>query len=73
MDKRHDEDTRAILARREEFVKRALSKDEISSVKGGDTCLIPQVCLKIVPDPCLTPQPCLTPINPIEEPVPNMD
>lgn len=66
--KRHDEDTQAILARREAFVKRALSKDEISSVKGGETCLIPQACLKIVPDPCFNPQPCLKIIPPSEEP-----
>ncbi|NIM14138.1 MAG: hypothetical protein GTO45_19015 [Candidatus Aminicenantes bacterium] len=54
MDKRHDEDTKAILARREEFVKRALSSKEISSVKGGS---LPGICLSIVPvdPPCLSP------------------
>ena len=70
MDRRHDEDTKAILARREAFVKQALSRSEISSVKGGE--LIPQICLSIVPtypQICLSPalkepQPCLSPALP---------
>ena len=53
MDKRHNEDTKAILARREEFVKKALSNKELNSVKGGDLpCFIPL--------PSLTPQICLS-------------
>jgi hypothetical protein len=72
MDKKHDEDTRAILARREAFVKQALSKSEISSAKGGS---LPAICLSILPtypqmclSPALTelkePQPCLSPASP---------
>lgn len=56
MNKRYDEDTKAILARREEFVKKALSNKELNSVKGGDLpcflpliCLTPQICLSIEP------------------------
>jgi hypothetical protein len=56
MNKKHDEDTQAILARREQFIKRALSSKELSSVKGGDLpcflpliCLTPQICLSIYP------------------------
>ena len=55
MNKKHDEDTKAILARREEFVKKALSSNEINSVKGGS----PAICLSIYPiNPpiiCLSP------------------
>lgn len=63
MDKRHDEDTKAILARREAFVKQALSRSEISSAKGGS--LIPQICLSIVPT---YPQICLSPALKVPEP-----
>lgn len=56
MDKRYDEDTKAILARREEFVKRALSSNEIKSVKGGSL----GICLTILPPCCLIPDPCLS-------------
>ena len=55
MDKRYDEDTKAILARREEFVKRALSNNEIKSVKGGSL----GICLTILP--IYPPQICLSP------------
>jgi len=44
--KKHDQDTLAILARRETFVKSVLSQKEINSVKGGD-------------DPCVIIVPCL--------------
>jgi hypothetical protein len=54
MDKRHDEDTKAILARREAFVKSVLSKNEIDSAKGGTN-----ICLSIYP--CLSIVPCLSP------------
>jgi hypothetical protein len=56
MDKRNDEDTKAILARREAFVKQALSKTEIGSAKGGS--LDPLICLSIIPK---YPQICLSP------------
>jgi hypothetical protein len=56
MNMKHDEDTKAILARREEFVKKALSSKELNSVKGGDLpCLIPFPCL--VPTICLSIKP----------------
>jgi hypothetical protein len=50
--KRREEDTRAILDRREAFVKGVLSSNEIGFVKGGEDkspqiCLSPHVCLKI--------------------------
>lgn len=55
MDKRHDEDTKAILARRDEFVKSALSSNEINSVKGGSL----GICLTILP--VYPPKICLSP------------
>ena len=65
-----NEDTKAILARREAFINNVLSNDEANDAKGGApvACVIPTICLSIV-DPCLTacltacyvaPQPCLT-------------
>ena len=69
--KRHDEDTQAILARREAFVKSVLSKNEIDSAKGGSIgiCLSIEPCLSIIPPsqveddsigPCLSIYPCLS-------------
>jgi hypothetical protein len=68
--KRHEEDTRAILARREAFVKSVLSKNEIDTAKGGSI----GICLSIYP--CLSPaatteifkipEPCLSPALPID-------
>jgi bacteriocin-like protein len=53
MNNKYDEDTKAILARREAFVKKTLSNKELNSVKGGELpCFIPL--------PCLTPQICLS-------------
>ena len=65
-----NEDTKAILARREAFINQTLSKEEAAEAKGGidAICLIPQICLTII-DPCVIPscfaacliaQPCLT-------------
>jgi hypothetical protein len=51
--KKHDQDTQAILARREAFVKSVLSKSEIDSAKGGIN-----ICLTILP--CLIIDPCLS-------------
>lgn len=51
-----NQDTKAILARREAFVKSVLSKNEISEVKGG---LIDNA-ISIIPEPCLSPIMCLT-------------
>jgi len=65
MDKKQD--TQAILARREAFVKSVLSKNETDSTRGGSI----GICLSIYP--CLSPasatedfiiippQPCLAP------------
>ncbi len=58
------EDTKAILARREAFVNKVLSKEETGNVKGGalKPCLKPQICLTIcltIEDPCLISDPCL--------------
>ena len=78
--KRHEEDTQAILARREAFVKSVLSKNEIDSAKGGSI----GICLSIYP--CLSPysatetteteisgifkipQPCLSPLVDVTAP-----
>jgi hypothetical protein len=70
MNKKYDEDTKAILARREAFVKSVLSKNEIDSAKGGNNiCVIVEPCLSIEPpvtvDPCLI-QPCLSILPPDE-------
>ncbi len=51
--KKHDEDTKAILARREAFIKKVLSNEEKGAITGG---------LKVgaiieVPEPCLSPTP----------------
>jgi len=70
--KKHDQDTQAILARREAFVKSVLSNNEIDSAKGGSI----GICLTILP--CLSPassteniiselpEPCLSPIKLID-------
>ena len=55
------EDKKAILARRDAFIKKMLSESESKAVKGGapvDVCLTCNVCLTVVP--CYTP-PCYTP------------
>jgi len=63
--KRHEEDTRAILARREAFVKSVLSKNETDSAKGGtNICLSIQPCLSPYSEETFTiPQPCLSPVK----------
>jgi len=66
-----NQDTKAILARREAFVKSVLSKNEAEEVKGGYTtsitpepCLSPIICLSIID----IPQPCLSPATIVNEP-----
>ncbi|MCP4150267.1 MAG: hypothetical protein GY757_21140 [bacterium] len=49
--KKRDEDKLAILARREAFLKKVLSKEEKSSVAGGSG---PLICLSIEPGICLS-------------------
>jgi hypothetical protein len=72
-----NQDTKAILARREAFVKSVLSKNEASEVKGGNLATIsPEPCLSPVKNlPNIStiisvPQPCLSPASIIDVPQP---
>ncbi len=62
------EDTKAILARREAFVSKILSKEETENVKGGaynkGWCLF--ICLQVGEPPVHEPGICLTIVNPID-------
>lgn len=54
----HNEDTKAILARRDAFVKSVLSKSELNETKAGelaDVTIPPEICLTILPTICLSP------------------